>query len=190
MKWILASASPRRRELLSQMGLDFEVVPAQGEENVCETAPKKAVIELARAKAREVLARRRPEEEAAGIIAADTIVVSDGRILGKPADEAEAFAMLSMLQGRTHQVYTGVAVIRLPKESEQVFYECTDVSFDAMTEDEIRAYIATREPMDKAGAYGIQGRGGMYIREIRGDYYNVVGLPICRLRRVIGEQEA
>ncbi len=214
MRWILASASPRRRELLSLMGLEFDVEPAQGEETIHEPAPEQAVMELARGKAREILKKHTPQtgetisgaaseyeegsaadasaqggkapvsqETPAGIIAADTIVVLDGQILGKPADEEDAFRMLSSLQGRTHQVYTGVNVITLPDQKETCFFECTDVTFDVMTPEQIKAYIATGEPMDKAGAYGIQGRGGVYITQICGDYYNVVGLPVCRLRK-------
>ena len=132
------------------------------------------------------------EEEDALVIGADTIVAADGKILGKPHSREEAFAMLSMLQGRTHQVYTGVALILKESGAErrQVFSEKTDVTMYSMTEQEIRAYINTGEPMDKAGAYGIQGRAAIYIERIDGDYNNVVGLPIARLYQELKRGEA
>lgn len=178
-KIILASASPRRRELLAQAGFSFEVKVSDAEETTTEREPEKIVKELALRKAEAAAA----EEEDALVIGADTIVAADGKILGKPHSREEAFAMLSMLQGRTHQVYTGVALILKESGAErrQVFSEKTDVTMYSMTEQEIRAYINTGEPMDKAGAYGIQGRAAIYIERIDGDYNNVVGLPIARL---------
>lgn len=178
-KIILASASPRRRELLTQAGFSFEVKVSDAEETITEREPQKIVEELALRKAKAVAA----SEENALIIGADTIVAAEGKILGKPHSREEAFAMLSMLQGQTHQVYTGVALIlkKAGTEHTHVFSEKTDVTMYPMTEQEIGDYIATGEPMDKAGAYGIQGQAAVYIRKIDGDYSNVVGLPIARL---------
>lgn len=177
---ILASASPRRRELLMQMGLEFTVIPSKGEEIITRTVPSEVVMELAAQKAREVADR---SDENTCIIGADTIVVRDGEILGKPKDEEDACRMLSMLAGTTHQVYTGVCLINKKSGEEELrtFYEATDVEFYPMSETEIRDYVATGEPMDKAGAYGIQGKCAVFIKGIRGDYNNVVGLPIARL---------
>lgn len=182
---VLASGSPRRRELLGQMGIeDFEVLPAQGEETAPEgLAPDALVARLALQKAREVAALR-PE---ATVIGADTVVALDGRVLGKPSDEEEAREMLSALSGRRHQVYTGMAVL----SGGQVFthVECTHVEFRPLTAEEIAAYVATGESMDKAGAYGIQGRACVFIRGIQGDYYNVVGLPVCALHELLAQLE-
>lgn len=180
MKIVLASASPRRRELLTQMDLDFEVIPSKGEEVITKQCPAEVVMELAGQKAEEIALHF---SENTLIIGADTVVVKDGQILGKPKDEEDAVHMLSMLQGTTHQVYTGVCLIQKRKgtESCHTFYEETDVEFFPMTEEEIRSYVGTKEPMDKAGAYGIQGKCAIYIRGIKGDYNNVVGLPIARL---------
>ena len=177
---ILASASPRRKELLKQIGLDFTIEPAHGEEVITRTEPDQVVMELAAQKAQEV-AERHTEDVL--VIGADTVVVKDGKILGKPADEADARRMLHLLQGSIHQVYTGVCLITKKDGQTQIhrFYESTDVEFYPMSEEEITNYVATKEPMDKAGAYGIQGSCAIYIREIRGDYNNVVGLPIARL---------
>ena len=215
LKVILASASPRRRELLTQMGADFEVLPAVGEEIITKDNPAEVVQELAIKKAGEVADRlgvsgRPPETEAqAGeaenraeipesaieqemngaenreflILGADTVVVYNGAILGKPKDEAEAVSMLSMLSGRTHSVFTGVALIYVKDGVAAIhhFYEETKVTMYPLSETEIAAYVATGEPMDKAGAYGIQGKGAIYIEKIQGDYNNVVGLPIARI---------
>ena len=192
---ILASASPRRRELLEQIGLTFEVCPAKGEEIITKSAPEEAVQELARAKAREVASMVRQYGVRHGelvtpqdmiVIGADTVVAADGQILGKPGDEEDAFRMLSLLSGRSHAVYTGVALVFLDQSGragEHVFYERTIVSMREMSEKEIRRYIATGEPMDKAGAYGIQGKCAIYIDKIDGDYNNVVGLPVAALYR-------
>lgn len=182
---VLASGSPRRRELLGQMGIeDFEVLPAQGEETAPEgLAPDALVARLALQKAREVAALR-PE---ATVIGADTVVALDGRVLGKPSDEEEAREMLSALSGRRHQVYTGMAVLSGGQAFTRV--ECTQVEFRPLTEEEIAAYVATGESMDKAGAYGIQGRACVFIRGIQGDYYNVVGLPVCALHELLAQLE-
>ena len=179
---VLASQSPRRRELLEQMGITgFDIIPAKGEEQMQErTEPGKLVEHLALAKARETALQ---VEQSALVIAADTVVVLEGKVLGKPADEDEAFAMLSALAGRTHQVYTGVALMQGGRTRSA--YECTDVTFRPLTEGEIRGYLAAGESMDKAGAYGIQGRGALLVEGIRGDYFNVVGLPVCRLGQML-----
>ena len=180
MRIILASASPRRRELLSQLGVEFEVCPSQGEEKITEVLPERAVMELAQQKAAEIAAKT---EGDAWILGADTVVVYDQKILGKPKDAEDAKLMLRMLQDNKHHVYTGVCIWKKENGTEDVrcFFEKTDVVFYPMTEEEIDQYVATGEPMDKAGSYGIQGVGGLYVREIHGDYNNVVGLPIARL---------
>ncbi len=178
-KIILASGSPRRRELLAQIGLDFEVVVSDAEEVMTGTLPGEVVKELSDCKAMAVALTLREEQRDAIVIGADTVVAKDGRILGKPKDEEAAFEMIQMLQGQTHQVYTGVTLIG--GEKKVSFYEKSDVLVYPMSEEEIRAYIRTGEPMDKAGAYGIQGYFAKYIREIRGEYTNIVGLPVGRL---------
>ena len=182
---ILASASPRRKELLKQIGLSFVIEVAKGEEVIHSEEPGQIVMDLSGQKAAEVADRHKKEEVT--VIGADTIVVQDGHILGKPKDEEEAYAMLSALSGRDHAVYTGVTCILQKKKGEDVsretrsFYECTRVTFYEMTGKEIRDYIASREPMDKAGAYGIQGIGAKFIKKIDGDYNTVVGLPLARV---------
>lgn len=179
-KIILASASPRRRELLEQIGAVFEVCPAKGEEKITKSEPGEAAEELSRQKCREIFQTLSGD---ATVIGADTIVVLDGKILGKPRSKEEAVQMLSTLRGRTHQVFTGVTV--MDREGEKVqtvtFHESTQVSFYPMSDREIEEYVRDGEPMDKAGAYGIQGKGAVFIREIRGDYNNVVGLPVAKL---------
>lgn len=192
---ILASASPRRKELLEQIGLQFEICPAKGEEVITKTIPHEVVQELASQKAKEVAGMVKAYETSHGelmtpqdimVIGADTIVAYENQILGKPKDEEDAFRMLSMLSGNTHAVYTGVSIVLLGasgKAGEMTFYEKTDVVMRAMSKDEIYRYIATGEPMDKAGAYGIQGKCAIYIDKIDGDYNNVVGLPIAAIYR-------
>lgn len=183
---VLASGSPRRRELLGQMGItEFEVLPARGEETApTGLTPAELVRHLALQKAREVAALR-PD---ALVIGADTVVVLDGAVLGKPKDEADAKRMLAALSGRSHEVYTGLAVLCGGREYGHA--ERTEVTFRDMTGAEIAAYVATGEPMDKAGAYGIQGRACVFIRGIRGDYYNVVGLPVCALHELLMQVDA
>ncbi len=179
-RMILASASPRRSQLLQGLGFDFVVRPAHCDEQSDIRDGAALVRELSRRKALSVQAGA---EDA--VIAADTVVCLDGAVLGKPADEEEAFSMLARLSGREHTVYTGVTVRRgglLRTRSEE-----TRVFFRPLTPEEIRRYIATGEPMDKAGAYGIQGRGGTFVRRIEGDYYNVVGLPLCALCEMLEE---
>lgn len=181
MKIILASASPRRRELLTQIGVNFAVQPACGEEVITGSNPEEVVKELSAQKAEEVA--KMQQEGDWLVIGADTVVSCDSRILGKPKDEADAFVMLSMLQGHTHEVYTGVTLYWSAngKEQKLTFAEQTKVTMYAMTAEEIRAYIKTGEPMDKAGSYGIQGKCAAFIEKISGDYNNVVGLPVARI---------
>ena len=181
MKYILASASPRRRELLTQAGIEYTVIPSEVEEKITKAIPSDVVMELARLKAEDVFNKHGNED--CTVIGADTVVVYRNEILGKPSDEEEACDMLSMLSDRTHQVYTGVAMVSVKQGKKEVrtFYECTDVTFYPISREEIAAYAATGDPLDKAGSYGIQGPFAVHIRGIEGDYNNVVGLPIARL---------
>ncbi len=184
MSIILASQSPRRRQLLGQIGLDhFIVRPARGEE-VMDPAlsPAQLVEELSRQKAREVAGASDPGDL---VIAADTVVAIDGRVLGKPHDREEACAMLSALSGREHTVYTGVTVCRDDRMLTQ--HEATQVRFRPLSPREIQAYVDSGEPMDKAGAYGVQELGALLVEGIRGDYFNVVGLPLCRLGQMLSQ---
>ena len=178
-KIILASGSPRRKELLAQIGLDFEVIVSDAEEVMTSTHPGEVVKELSGCKAMAVALTLNEDQKDAVVIGADTVVAQDDRILGKPKDEEDAFQMLHILQGQTHQVYTGVTLIN--GEKKVSFYEKSDVSVYPMTDDEIWEYIHTGEPMDKAGAYGIQGYFAKYIREVQGEYTTIVGLPLGRL---------
>lgn len=179
-KIILGSASPRRKELLEQAGIRFEVITSNAEEVITREKPEEIVEELSLLKGKAVAEAIREE---AVVIGADTIVAMDGAVMGKPGNQADALRMLTRLQGRTHQVYTGVTLILKVREEQEIrtFHEKTDVTMYPMTESEILEYIATGEPMDKAGAYGIQGLAAIFVKEIRGDYNNVVGLPIARL---------
>ena len=181
-KIILASASPRRRELLAAAGVIFQVCAAVGEEKITSDKPEEIVRELSEQKATAV-ALNFDMEEGTVVIGADTIVSYNNEILGKPVDESDAFKTLKMLQGNIHQVYTGVTVLikKNGKWEDISFSESTDVSFYPVSDEEIRTYIASGEPMDKAGSYGIQGGFGIYVKEIRGEYTNVVGLPVGRL---------
>lgn len=185
MKIILASASPRRRELLTQIGLDFEVLASDVEERTLATLPHEVVQELsarkAEAAAAEYAARKPQDATRTLVIGADTIVACDGEVLGKPRDAADARRMLGMLAGRCHEVYTGVTFAYDSARGRHTFYECTTVRFAPMTEREIARYVDTGDPMDKAGAYGIQGFCARYITGIEGDYNNVVGLPVGRV---------
>lgn len=176
---ILASQSPRRRELLEQIGIEFTVQPSTVEEKITETDPRKVVQELAHQKAEDVAA----SVSEGTVLGADTIVVLDGKIMGKPKSRGHAVEMLQSLQGRTHSVFTGVALIRKGAGSEQTlqFAEETQVTMYLMSREEIENYVDTKEPMDKAGAYGIQGRCAAFIERISGDYNNVVGLPVARI---------
>lgn len=186
MKIILASGSPRRKEILEQIGVTFEIHPAKGEELITKNVPAEVVAELSEQKANEVAALYPPDTL---VIGADTIVSFDGRILGKPKDEADAFRMLQSLSGNTHQVFTGVTVLcrKDGARDSLTFTECTDVTMFPMTESEIKGYIATGEPMDKAGAYAVQGLFAKYIKGLNGDFYNVMGLPVARLFQELKE---
>ena len=182
VKVILASASPRRRQLLELIGIQHEVRPSNIDESIKgKETPHKHAERLAREKASAV-AKSEPE---AVTIAADTIVVIDRKILGKPSNPVDAGSMLSLLNGRNHTVITAVAVARGTKLKSGV--EEVHVKFRKMSEDEIDAYIATGEPMDKAGAYGIQGFGATIVERIEGDYFAVMGLPLVRLTRLLAE---
>lgn len=176
---ILASQSPRRKELLALAGFEFEVIPSTCEEIITSGIPEEVVRELSLQKAKDVRGRL-PADEELMVIGADTIVVQDGKILGKPKDERDAFAMLKSLEGRTHEVYTGVTIIK-SAECIRTFSEETRVTFYHMTDEDIWNYISTGDPMDKAGAYGIQSGAAVFIKGIEGEYNNVVGLPIARL---------
>ena len=179
-KIILASASPRRRELLEQGGIPFTVIPSQAEEKITTEQPGQAVEEQPYLKCSDIY------EKSLGdvlVIGADTVVASEGKILGKPSSQKDAVKMLQSLQGREHEVYTGVTIMAREgnENRKKTFHEKTKVVFYPMSDEEIRSYVNTGEPMDKAGAYGIQGKSAVFIKEISGDYNNVVGLPLARL---------
>lgn len=180
---VLASGSPRRKELLAKTGLKFSVVVSGGEEKAETSDPAETVEKLSLDKASAVADLLQAEKEPQLIIGADTVVACDGEILGKPSDREDAFRMLWKLQGQTHQVYTGVTLLLKKKHTWQAhtFSEKTDVQFYPISREELLAYIETGEPMDKAGSYGIQGGFGIYVKGICGDYNNVVGLPVGRL---------
>ena len=179
MQLILASASPRRKELLGLFGVSFVVRAADIDETM---DPNKAPFdEVARVSCLKAQAVSREKEDV--VIAADTIVVCEGRVLGKPHSEAEAAEMLHLLSGRDHQVMTGCTVAR--GDRVRTFTEVTDLHFRSLSDREIARYVASGEPMDKAGAYGIQGGAALFCQGIRGDYYNVMGLPVCRLGQVL-----
>ncbi|MBQ8510093.1 MAG: septum formation inhibitor Maf [Clostridia bacterium] len=189
-KLILASNSPRRRELLAMIGANFTVLTADCDEYVKKgTPPDQMVQELALRKANAaaalLTAENNPFPIGTVIIGADTVVCDRGRILGKPRDEADAVETLLSLSGHSHKVYTGIAAVGCDKILTDAV--CTTVRFSRLTRDEAERYVATGEPMDKAGAYGIQGIGGIFVTGIDGDYYNVVGLPIARLRIMLSE---
>ena len=178
MKIILASQSPRRKELLERMGIqDFETISPNVDESAFHGLPPEELVRRLSAEKAAAVAGKVGED--AIVIAADTVVALEGAVLGKPADELDAFKMLSALSGVRHQVYTGVTVCRGGEK--QTAHEVTDVTFRELSEREIEDYISTGEPMYKAGAYGIQGYGALLIQGISGDYYNVMGLPVCRL---------
>ena len=179
MQVILASQSPRRKELLGLTGLDFVIRVADIDETMDPAVPP--YDEVARLSREKAMAIEREAEDV--VIAADTIVVCDGQRLGKPKDEADAFRMLKLLSGRDHQVMTGFTVLR--GDRVETATEVTDIHFRALSEGEINAYIATGEPMDKAGAYGIQGGAALFVSHLSGDYFNVVGLPVCALTGIL-----
>ena len=179
MELILASASPRRKELLEKIGLPFTVQPAKGEERITQKSPAAVVMELSRQKAEEIAAAQTGD---CIIIGADTVVARGDKIMGKPKDAADAKQMLRSIADDCHQVYTGVTLIRTGAHPQSVtFQEKTDVFLYPISDAELDAYIASGDPMDKAGASGIQGDFAIYVKRIAGDYYNVVGLPIGRV---------
>lgn len=183
-KVILASASPRRRELLNQVGIDPVIMPSHVEEVIASTEPDQVVMELSAQKAEDVAAAYRGQDVV--VIGADTVVVADGKILGKPKDREDAIRMVTLLAGRSHQVYTGVTLVFCGADRGEdgktvTFAEETEVWIYPMDRPQIERYVDTGEPMDKAGAYGIQGYFAAYIQGIRGDYTNVVGLPVGRV---------
>lgn len=183
MDIVLASQSPRRQELLTQMGLSYRLHAVDIDEHMDrKLAPGPLVETISREKAAACAALEGPESL---IIAADTVVAWNGEVLGKPANEAQAAEMLSHLSGQSHQVYTGFTVRRGEKSVTRS--ECTQVTFRPLSPEEIAAYVATGEPMDKAGAYGIQGLGSLLVEGIRGDYFNVMGLPVCLLGQTLKE---
>jgi len=203
-KIILASASPRRKEIMKQMGIPYQVIVAGVEETVSETEPSKMVQALASLKTEAVLSKymgldgnngaNKDNKDVIGnteqknfiIIGADTMVFYNGHALGKPRDEADAFRMLRMLAGNSHEVISGVSIIINDSRQERLsFAVTTKVMMQNLSDEQIKDYIATGEPMDKAGAYAIQGKFGIYIREIKGDYYNVVGFPISKIYEVL-----
>lgn len=181
MNVILASQSPRRKELLGLLHIPFTVKVADIDETMDPTLdPKDEVARLSRMKAAAI-----DHNDGDIVIAADTIVVSEGKVLGKPKDEADAIAMLSMLSGKTHQVMTGMTVLQGEKIISHT--EITDVCFRELSEQEISDYVASGDPMDKAGSYGVQSGAAPFVEAIHGDYYNVVGLPVCRLSLILKE---
>ncbi|MFA5657913.1 MAG: Maf family protein [Oscillospiraceae bacterium] len=177
MKIILASASPRRKELLKMLFDEFTIIPADIDENIAAERPHDAaeIIAVKKAQAIDALDSL--------VIACDTVVILENKLLGKPRDDNQAKQMLSLLSGRVHNVMTGVCLKF--NEKSYSFTQKTSVEFYSLTESEIDTYIKTGEPLDKAGGYGIQGKGGLFVRQINGDYYNVVGLPVSRLKREI-----
>ncbi|MCH5187273.1 MAG: septum formation inhibitor Maf [Oscillospiraceae bacterium] len=187
MLWVLASGSPRRIELLNSIGLNPRVIPADIDESaVKETNPRRMVTQLAMLKALHVAKRYSGKDILC--IGADTCVYIDENILGKPKNEAEAAEMLRTLSGRTHEVYTGFAAVRCTNMDTVADSQVTKVRFKPLSEEEIAAYIKSGEPMDKAGAYGIQEKGSLLIEGIEGDYFNVVGLPVCKLGETLKKE--
>ena len=191
LRIILASGSPRRTELLHTAGITHEVIVSGADENVSEEVPSRLVEKLSALKAREVFERVADQADADGgqivVIGADTVVACDGQILGKPRDREDAERMLDMLSGRVHHVYTGVTLCGIAdgKEKEITFSEESAVHVAKLSREEIWSYIDSCEPMDKAGAYGIQGSFMKYVTGIEGDYFNIVGLPVCHLYQAL-----
>ena len=183
MEIILASQSPRRKEILSLLGVPFKILVSEADESFDDCMPPYFIAESISLKKAAAVAKNVTED--ALVIGADTIVVSDGKILGKPTDEEDAFCMLSRLSGKWHEVISGVTVLHTKSAESKSFYVKTKVRFADLSDKEIRDYIATKEPADKAGAYGIQGIGAKFIEEIEGDYFNVVGLPLSKLYQVL-----
>lgn len=184
--FVLASKSPRRKELLKNIGINAEIMPANIDEDLMAgLPPEKMVTELSMLKATDVA---RSFGKDTYVIGADTVVCVDGEIFGKPEDDKEAKAMLEKLSGRSHDVYTGYCVVNCQSGVSVAKFERTTVYFRNLSDEEIDSYIKTREPMDKAGAYGIQERGSKFVEKIEGDYFNVVGLPVCALVKLMKEE--
>lgn len=184
MNIILASGSPRRREILANTNVKFTVITSDIDEKIFENEePTQLVLRLAFEKCMGV-ALKNPNDL---VIGADTIVVLDNKILGKPKDEEEAFDMLSKLSNREHQVITGISIVNLANEKKLVDYAISNVKFKKLTDQDIKDYISTKECLDKAGSYGIQGYGALLVEEIKGDYFNIVGLPISKLSDILKE---
>lgn len=186
MKFVLASASERRQELLTRLVDNFNIIVSDFDEQSIKKmhSISEFVQNIALGKAKDVAARL---QEGHVVIAADTVVEIDGEILGKPKDEEQAFRMLRKLSGKTHRVYTGLVLINTSTNKILKNTEVTEVIFSELNEEDIRKYIQSGEPMDKAGSYGIQGKGGIFIEKISGCYYNVVGLPLNRLNKMLKE---
>ena len=196
MRVVLASGSARRRELLKMIFDEYDVIASEADEDIGSYPPSELVLRLSELKASEVFERVRTEEGTADdllVIGSDTVVALDDRILGKPVDESDACEMLKALSGREHKVFTGVALIRQAGDGEmkkRCFFEETSVHIAEMSDEEIREYVATGEPMDKAGAYGIQTEFAKYVTGIEGDYNNVVGLPVARLYKELRDMSS
>lgn len=185
-RFVLASASPRRHEILEEIGLKHIQLPSDEDENLPNSlSPVQYVMEIALLKGASVAKKL---DKGNIVISADTVVVSDDKILGKPKDEEDAFAMLKALSGKWHSVYTGFAVIDTENGNSCAKHEHTRVKFRDMTDREIKKYIASGECMDKAGSYGIQGKGRLFVEKIDGDYFNVVGLPVCALAKMLKDE--
>lgn len=180
---ILASASPRRKEILENFGFSFKTIVKNIDETSDKTRAEEKILEIAEKKARAA-AIDFPDEN---IVGADTVVVVDGKILGKPKDEKEAFSMLKSLSGRSHEVITAFSFININKNISYSDYEITKVYFKNLTDDEINWYINTKEPMDKAGAYGIQGKGAFFVEKIEGDFFSVMGFPLGKFVRFLNK---
>jgi septum formation protein len=190
LKLILASASPRRAEILRNAGFTFEVQPAHVDETLLPGEPAEAYVRrVATAKAAAAAKSLEANASRAVVIGADTVVVVDGRILGKPADAGHARRMLRLLSGRDHDVLTGLSFLTMPAGAETVHVESTRVSFLPLSDEDIEDYLLTGEPFDKAGAYGIQGIGGRFISRVQGCYFNVMGLPISRVWSILMRME-
>ena len=186
-KLVLASQSPRRREIMKFVDLDFDVMPSDCDENIEYSSPSDMVSKLSFLKANDIANKIKNEDSTNQhiVIGSDTTVYFEGEILGKPKNEEDAFNILKKLSGKTHIVYTGVTVIDTLNNKFETFYEETKVTFWDVTDEEINTYIATGDPMDKAGAYGVQGRGAFIVKKVEGDYFTVVGLPIAHLLQVL-----
>lgn len=180
---ILASASPRRKEILENFGFSFKTIVKNIDETSDKTRAEEKILEIAEKKARAA-AIDFPDEN---IVGADTVVVVDGKILGKPKDEKEVFSMLKSLSGRSHEVITAFSFININKNISYSDYEITKVYFKNLTDDEINWYINTKEPMDKAGAYGIQGKGAFFVEKIEGDFFSVMGFPLGKFVRFLNK---